>query len=112
MSRYIDADRLIDDIRPFAEYDSNLSNKDWVRRFEIAIDAQPTADVVERSSYESMEHTVAKLNEALSNSVEVVRCKDCKWWDNEDNAERCTHEYGAIWAKSDGYCSYGERADT
>ena len=29
--RYIDADRLIDDIRPFAEYDSNRSNKDWVR---------------------------------------------------------------------------------
>lgn len=47
MSRYIDADRLIDDIRPFAGYDSNRSNKDWVRRFEIAIDAQPTADVRE-----------------------------------------------------------------
>lgn len=45
MSRYIDADKLIDDIRPFAEYDSNRRNKDWVRRFEIAIDAQPTADV-------------------------------------------------------------------
>lgn len=45
--RYIDAEKLIDDIRPFAEYDSNLSNKDWVRRFEIAIDAQPTADVRE-----------------------------------------------------------------
>lgn len=43
---------------------------------------------------------------------DLVRCEDCKWWDNEDNAERCTHEYGAIWAKSDGYCSYGERADT
>ena len=41
MSRYIDADKLIDDIRPFAEYDSNRRNKDWVRRFEIAIDAQP-----------------------------------------------------------------------
>lgn len=47
MSRYIDADRLIDDIRPFAEYDSNLNNKDWVRRFEVVIDNQPTADVRE-----------------------------------------------------------------
>ena len=45
--RYIDADRLIDDIRPFAEYDSTLRNKDWVRRFEIAIDNVPTADVRE-----------------------------------------------------------------
>ena len=53
------------------------------------IEAQPTVDV-----------------------VEVVRCKDCKWWDNDGDAERCTHKYGGMWAKSDGYCSYGERADT
>ena len=43
--------------------------------------------------------------------VEVVRCKDCKYWDNEDDAERCTHKYGDMWAKPDGYCSYGERTD-
>lgn len=43
--------------------------------------------------------------------VEVVRCKDCKWWDNDGDAERCTHKYGGMWAKSDAYCSYGERAD-
>ena len=43
--------------------------------------------------------------------VEVVRCKDCKWWDNDGDAERCTHKYGGMWAKSDGYCSYGERAE-
>lgn len=52
------------------------------------VDAQPTADV-----------------------AEVVRCKDCKWRDNEGGAERCTHKYGGMWAKSDGYCSYGERAE-
>lgn len=45
-------------------------------------------------------------------AVEVVRCKDCKWWDNDGDAERCTHKYGGMWAKSDAYCSYGERADT
>lgn len=53
--RYIDADRLIDDIRPFAEYDSNRRNKDWVRRFEIAIDDQPTADVRENVKGEWIE---------------------------------------------------------
>ena len=42
---------------------------------------------------------------------EIVRCKDCKWWDNEDDAERCTHKYCSMWAKPDGYCSYGERAN-
>ena len=43
--------------------------------------------------------------------VEVVRCGDCKYWDNEDDAERCTHKYCAMWAKPDGYCSYGERTE-
>ena len=47
MSRYIDADKLIDNIRPFAEYDSNRRNKDWIRRIEVVIDNQPTADVRE-----------------------------------------------------------------
>lgn len=55
-------------------------------------------------------------NEALScvnivpsaDVVEVVRCKNCKWWDSD--CGWCdlwgnTHEY------KDGYCSYGERKD-
>ena len=46
-----------------------------------------------------------------SDVVEVVRCKDCKWWDNDGDAERCAHKYGGMWAKSDAYCSYGERAE-
>lgn len=68
----------------------------------------PSADVVERSSYESMEHTVAKLNEALSNSVEIVRCKYCKKYNTDD----CMMIHGKkmnrnIFAYD--YCSYGER---
>lgn len=42
---------------------------------------------------------------------DLVRCKDCKWWDNDGDAEGCTHKYGGMWAKSDAYCSYGERAE-
>ena len=92
MSRYIDADKLIDDIRPFAEYDSNRSNKDWARRFEIAIDAQPTADV-----------------------VEVVRCEDCIY-EEECGREVLVNEYDNDKAVDITgflfYCSHGERADT
>ena len=65
----------------------------------------PSADVVERSSYESMEHTVAKLNDALSNSVEVVRCKDCRFFDSVG----CAMEDVVVYPND--YCSYGERAD-
>ena len=41
----------------------------------------------------------------------LVRCKDCKHWDNNDNAERCTHDSGGMWAKPNAYCSYGERRE-
>ena len=37
-------------------------------------------------------------------AVEVVRCKDCKYYDDEDSF--CAY---IIWAKPDGYCSGGER---
>lgn len=70
----------------------------------------PSADVVERSSYESMEHTVAKLNEALSNSVEVVRCKDCRLY----NTDNCYMIHGQRMNRDlfeDDFCSYGERGD-
>ena len=42
---------------------------------------------------------------------DFVRCQDCKHWDNTDNAERCSHEYGGMWAKPDDFCSYGERRE-
>lgn len=110
--RYIGADKLIDDIRPFAEYDSNLSNKDWVRRFEIAIDAQPTADVVPMDYHE---RCLSVEIQKRMNMVEVVRCKDCKYGevDNADfpNQYLC-HHHGSAWNESNHYCSYGERADT
>lgn len=83
MSRYIDADKLKSDIKDVAEINCGSFTE-----FEVLgiLSGQPTADV-----------------------VEVVRCKDCKWWDNDGDAERCTHKYGGMWAKSDAYCSYGER---
>ena len=36
-------------------------------------------------------------------AVEVVRCKDCKWWDG--NEESCDGEF----ARADDFCSWGVR---
>ena len=58
------------------------------------IDEEPTADV-----------------------VEVVLCKDCKWYDLTDpcgtltpNAHRCKR-VTRLWFEDDAYCSYGERRE-
>lgn len=38
--------------------------------------------------------------------VEVVRCKDCKFWDSDC---RWCDLWGDTQGYDDGYCSYGER---
>lgn len=49
--------------------------------------------------------------------TEIVRCKDCKWYDLTDpcgtltpTAHRCKR-VTRLWMEDDAYCSYGERRD-
>lgn len=49
--------------------------------------------------------------------VEVVRCKDCRWFDLTDpcgtltpNAHRCKR-VTRLWMEDDAFCAYGERSD-
>ena len=56
-----------------------------------------------------------KFLESMSDAVEIVRCKDCKWYDMTDpcgtltpNAHRCKR-VARLWMEDDAYCSYGER---
>lgn len=49
-------------------------------------------------------------NAPTIDAVSVVRCRDCKHWDNEDDAQRCSYTHNGLhWAKPDDYCSCGER---
>lgn len=50
-------------------------------------------------------------NLEVDDAVEVVRCKDCKWWDNHDGGERCINTVGLSWAKPENFCNYGEQKD-
>ena len=43
---------------------------------------------------------------------EIVRCQECKYWDNEDDAQRCSYAHNGLhWAKPNDFCSYGERSE-
>jgi hypothetical protein len=73
--------------------DADAMRKEWLEQGENefvydanavldSIDAQPTAD-----------------------AVEVVRCRDCKWYQKGE----CRETGGLMDVKPDDFCSYGER---
>ena len=50
--------------------------------------------------------------------IQVVRCKDCKHYDNSEGIQWCSlnskfAQWGTDWHSfpEDGFCSYGERKD-
>ena len=46
-------------------------------------------------------------------AVEVVRCKDCKRYEENTEARTrfCRRELNYMYAEPNGFCSYGERKD-
>lgn len=88
--RLIDANKLY---RDFEFWDNADPNPWGLIDIEITIDEQPTID-----------------------AVEVVRCEDCKYWDNWGfGGGGCEREYeedgvSKRWLDSD-FCSYGERRE-
>ena len=80
--RYIDADKLLDEVHTESGcIDFSMTATD-IRKM---IREQPTADV-----------------------VEVVRCKDCRWWRDIDHT--CKYSFTSPMCAND-YCSHGERKD-
>ena len=56
--------------------------------------------------------TVGDLEKAPTvDAVEVVRCKDCKYWEvGKDYEPYCNHCASGMWdTTADDFCSYGER---
>lgn len=44
--------------------------------------------------------------------ADIIRCKDCRYWDNHDGGERCLHAIAHLsWAEPDNFCSYGIKVD-
>lgn len=77
-----------------------------------AIETAPTIDAVPREKYERMKENAEILSKACSEKEYVVRCKNCKYWEQEGTKGICKDLYGfgRYW-KPDDYCSYGERGE-
>ena len=95
MARLIDADDLL------AEYDRQHEGEPGKSR--KLIEDAPTIDRPTRSQFKRM---------AVQLGYEpVVRCKDCKYW--QDNNDGYPHEECRWWhgetPDANDFCSYGER---
>ena len=45
-------------------------------------------------------------------AVPVVRCRECKWWHEDDDIGHCDNPDGLDnYAKPDDFCSYGKRKE-
>ena len=91
MSRYIDADALLNDLQPLFVHNGNLKDEWMSYCVEKIIIEQPTADV-----------------------VEVVRCKDCIHNHEHETPfgskfHICNINNLAFTQYADFYCAYGER---
>ena len=85
MSRYIDADKFISwlDVGHLRSPSEICYCEGDVKTM---IDMQPTADV-----------------------VEVVRCKDCKWWDKQEDSIQGRCALSGHYPTGAWYCANGER---
>ena len=72
----------------------------------------------------ALEHEYGSLGGAVSgcmkhidnaptiDAVPVVRCRECKWWQEDDDIGHCDNPDGLDnYAKPDDFCSYGERKE-
>ena len=112
MARYVNADAFDERVRisvGLVEEELTEDYKDGVRCTLELLKTQPTADVVDRNECSKcVLYPFKQLRERLeTNMVEVVRCKDCKWFDDNE----CIDPRGMVWSLSEHYCSCGERGN-
>ena len=126
--RLIDANELItaiqgtaSEVARTAPYDPDWFTRLAARQVEILylIDEQPTVDAVSRGVHDQVrwERDVAigqlesygiSLGEK-ADAVKVVRCKDCKYYEDVKLLPHCT--LCGIMKCEDDFCSDGERED-
>ena len=90
MSRYIDAEWIRNVYVDFKDYEGR---NDWTT---------PIANVL------------AVIDDAPS--IDIVRCKECRWWinnlaidDTDEAYDACRWDWHKDNPKADDFCSYGER---
>lgn len=94
MARLIDADKRIAEIKN--QYCNGCDNYGGVKCRACWVD-----------------DAICLIDDATTvDAVPVVRCRECKWWQEDDDIGHCDNPDGLDnYAKPDDFCSYGERKD-
>lgn len=106
MSRYIDADALKEQMLKYGFHSADQTVTEFVE------DTLPTADVVPMEYHERCLELEVKKR---ANMVEVVRCKDCVYWQTDwipnTGGNRGCHycEMMDSFTEPLNYCGYAER---
>ena len=96
--RLIDANALLDDV-------------------DVSLHDNPHTDAIVRATHKhEHNHFMVMIMQAPTvDAVEVVRCKDCKWFAPNNNGSWIGCTFGTRHPddapKPDDFCSYGERKD-
>lgn len=91
MPRYIDADKALEDFDEWCDTTGALGKgTSYYYEARSCIEDVPTAD-----------------------AVEVVRCKDCLYWEKGKDYEPYCNHFGNMMAdtNADDFCSFGERKE-
>ena len=76
----------------------------WLKYAEVMTDSR---DKDKKISLEDAEYAIEQLPFA---QPEIIRCKDCKWWSNDDYRECSNPNYDDGYVTPAGfYCGYAER---
>lgn len=99
MSRYIDADKLHEEIFEETKFKLDPETNDVVKRLTMSI-----SEVLRRIN-----------NQPSADVVKIIRCKNCKHWICNPNTDaygvcgKASYDDFEIIMENDDYCSYGEK---
>ena len=76
---------------------------------DVVIYKQAAIDAVEKHACNT-QRILDAISALPSAQPEIIRCKDCKWWSNDDYRECSSPNYDDGYVTSAGfYCGYAER---
>lgn len=65
-------------------------------------------ELIKALKYDRDQYSKGHLDGMIQREMQIIRCKDCEWWDSESKEKyRVCHKHNTGW-KEDDYCSFAD----